>query len=109
MEVWPSDVGLRGQASNPPVLRWLKTVVVSDREKAHEMRQVGTRKTYQKMPGGGDPVGSRRGSVVKEQGGIETGDPESVSRMSLAGARVLARWCPACRRREPGLLLLHGT
>ena len=34
MEVWPSDVGLRGQASNHPVLRWLKTVVVSDRDKA---------------------------------------------------------------------------
>jgi hypothetical protein len=44
----PSDVGLRAQASKHPVLRWLKTVVVSDREKAHEMRQVGTRKTYQK-------------------------------------------------------------
>ena len=109
MEVWPSDVGLRGQASNPPVLRWLKTVVVSDREKAHEMRQVGTRKTYQKIPGGGDFAGSRRGSVVKEQGGIETGDPETVPRKNLAGARVLARWCPAWRRREPGLLLLHGT
>ncbi len=31
---WPSGVGLRGQAPNHPVLRWLKTVVVSDREKA---------------------------------------------------------------------------
>jgi hypothetical protein len=29
--------------------------------------------------------------------------------MSLAGARLLARWCPAFRRREPGLRLLHGT
>ena len=29
--------------------------------------------------------------------------------MSLAGARLLARWCPACRRRESGLRLLHGT
>jgi hypothetical protein len=29
------------------VLRWLKTVVVSDREKAHVRRQVGTKKTYQ--------------------------------------------------------------
>jgi hypothetical protein len=36
------------------VLRWLKTVVVSDREKAHMMRQVGTRKTFQK---------ARRGAV----------------------------------------------
>jgi hypothetical protein len=31
---WPSGVALRGEASNRPVLRWLKTVVVSDREKA---------------------------------------------------------------------------
>jgi len=29
--------------------------------------------------------------------------------MSLADTRVLARRCPACRRREPGLLLPHGT
>ena len=29
--------------------------------------------------------------------------------MSLAGARFLARRCPACRRREPGLRLLRGT
>ncbi len=29
--------------------------------------------------------------------------------MSLAGARRLARWCPAWRRREPGLRLLRGT
>ena len=27
------------------MLRWLKTVVVSDEEKAHAMRQVGVRKT----------------------------------------------------------------
>ena len=27
---WPSGVVLRGRASNHPVLRWLKTVVVSD-------------------------------------------------------------------------------
>jgi len=29
--------------------------------------------------------------------------------MSLADIRLLARWCPACRRREPGLRLPHGT
>jgi hypothetical protein len=28
---WPSGVVLRGRAPNDPVLRWLKTVVVSDR------------------------------------------------------------------------------
>ena len=31
---WPSGVVLRGKASNHPMLRWLKTVVVSDTEKA---------------------------------------------------------------------------
>ena len=29
-DCWPSGVGLRGWAPNHPVLRWLKTVVVSD-------------------------------------------------------------------------------
>ena len=29
--------------------------------------------------------------------------------MSLAATRLLARRCPACRRREPGLLLSRGT
>jgi hypothetical protein len=36
-----------GSLPNHPVLRWLKTVVVSDREKAYLIRQVGTRKTFQ--------------------------------------------------------------
>jgi hypothetical protein len=31
------------------VLRWLKTVVVSDTEKAHVMRQVGIRKTVRSL------------------------------------------------------------
>ena len=59
--LWPSSVGLRGQALNHPLLRWLKTVVVSEREKAHEMRQVGTRKTCQKRS-----VGETRRGVVVE-------------------------------------------
>ena len=37
-DCWPSSVGLRGQALNHPVLRWLKTVVVSDRDKARRDR-----------------------------------------------------------------------
>ena len=32
--LWPSGVALRGEASNHRMLRWLKTVVVSDPEKA---------------------------------------------------------------------------
>ncbi len=38
-----------GEASNHRVLRWLKTVVVSDTEKAHMMRQVGIRKTVRSL------------------------------------------------------------
>jgi hypothetical protein len=34
MKVWPFGVALRGEASNRLMLRWLKTVVVSDEEKA---------------------------------------------------------------------------
>lgn len=36
---------MRGEVSNRLMLRWLKTVVVSEEEKAQEMRQVGTGKT----------------------------------------------------------------
>jgi len=36
MKVWAFSVGLRGQALNHPELRWLKTVVVSVREKVGE-------------------------------------------------------------------------
>ncbi len=57
--MWPFGAALRGEASNRLMLRWLKTVVVSDEEKAHVMRQVGTRKTYQIMLGEGDLAGSR--------------------------------------------------
>src|SRR5258708_1465219 len=108
MKVWPFGVGLRGRASNHPELRWLKTVVVSVREKAHVMRQVGTRKTYQKRPVGVTWLG-----VVVEASkgwdGTEPGGSSLALGMSLAGGRVLARWCPAQRRGEPGLLHLHGT
>ena len=41
----PSEPPTRGEASNRHLLRWLKTVVVSEMEKAHMMRQVGIRKT----------------------------------------------------------------
>ena len=34
MKVWPFGAALRGEASNHHMLRWLKTVVVSDVEKA---------------------------------------------------------------------------
>ena len=42
---WPFGVVLRGTMSNHHMLRWLKTVVVSDVEKAAEEPSGGTRKT----------------------------------------------------------------
>ena len=45
MKAWPFGAALRGEAPNRRMQRWLKTVVVSDTEKAHMMRQVGTGKT----------------------------------------------------------------
>ena len=38
---WPFGAALRREASNRLMLRWLKTVVVSDEEKAPLRRQVG--------------------------------------------------------------------
>jgi hypothetical protein len=35
---WPFGVALRGEASNHLMLRWLKTVVVNDEEKARDPR-----------------------------------------------------------------------
>ena len=46
-DCWLSSVGVRGRALNHPELRWLKTVVVSVREKARKTCQVGTGKTFQ--------------------------------------------------------------
>ena len=40
---WPFGVALRREAPSRLMLRWLKTVVVSDEEKAHWMRQAGDR------------------------------------------------------------------
>ncbi len=77
---WPSGVGLRGQAPNRPVLRWLKTVVVSDREKAHQIASGG---------GQGDVPERLVTGVVVEASltvkvGIETGRQDD-SRDELGG------------------------
>ena len=48
--MWPFGVALRGEASNHLMLRWLKTFVVSDEEKAQVMRQVGIGKTSVSEP-----------------------------------------------------------
>ncbi len=50
MKVWPFGVALRREAPNRLMLRLLKTVVVSDEEKAPERRQVGTGKANASEP-----------------------------------------------------------
>ena len=42
---WPSGIVLWGMVPNHHVLRWLKTVVVSNMKKASVRRQVGIRET----------------------------------------------------------------
>lgn len=63
------------------------------------MRQEGIRKANASEP----PMKCRKAYM--------TSKPERLhgSGMSLVGARLLARWCPVCRRREPDLRLLYGT
>jgi len=58
-DCWPSSVGPRGQALNHPVLRWLKTVVVSDREKAHFDASGGDQEDVPEASGRGHPAGRR--------------------------------------------------
>jgi hypothetical protein len=61
MEVRPSGVALRGEAPNHLMLRWLKTVVVSDEEKASLEAS------------GGDQEDERCRSVENQLDGIKTG------------------------------------
>jgi hypothetical protein len=63
--LWPFGIALRGEVSNRLMLRWLKTVVVSDEEKAQAMRQVGIGKTSVS-----EPLVKRR----KNKDDIETGE-----------------------------------
>jgi hypothetical protein len=50
------------------MLRWLKTVVVSDEEKAHVMRQAGTRKTTAVRSVETLSDGIRTGALVRDPG-----------------------------------------
>lgn len=73
--------------------------MVSVEEKAHGMRQVGIGKASVSEP----LMTCRKMQLTSEPG------HSSSPGMSLAGARWLARRCPAWRRREPDLRLLRGT
>ena len=74
--------------SNHHVLRWLKTVVVSDVEKASVRRQVGIRKTFQNRPVRlvlGRASSFEASKPVEMTSKLRSG---SVLGMSLAAARV---------------------
>ena len=47
-DCWPFGVALRGEASSRLMLRWLKTVVVSDEEKARVIASGGDREGERK-------------------------------------------------------------
>jgi hypothetical protein len=66
--------------------------VVSDAEKAHRMRQVGIGKASVSS----SPRKCRNQFQLASKLGRARGP-----RMSLADTRLLARWCPACRRASP--------
>jgi hypothetical protein len=51
MKVWPFEVALQEEASNRLMLRWLKTVVVSDEEKAPVEVSGGDREGERKLSG----------------------------------------------------------
>jgi hypothetical protein len=89
----PSGVGPRGQTPNHPLLRWLKTVVVSEGEKARKTRQVGTGKTFQKPSAGQSAAGAllRRRDPFS---GIEIGGSWGALEISLADARVAGQAVP---------------
>src|SRR5438093_13578934 len=91
---WPFGVALRREAPNHLMLRWLKTVVVSDEEKA----SCGA--------SGGDREGERKRIVA------DVSKPTQLTSklgcfcylgFSLAGVRLLVRRLQACRRLELGM------
>jgi len=79
--LWPFGAALRGEASNHLMLRWPKTVVVNDEEKAPARCQVGIGKVSVS-----ESLLTCRNLETTSKPGCQC-DPG----MSLAGARLLAR------------------
>jgi hypothetical protein len=91
---WPSGVALRGEASNHPVLRWLKTVVVSDRETARRDRVRWGSGRRSRDARSGRP---ERAFAVEAPKAVEVASKPGISLvlgMSLAGARVPGQAVP---------------
>ena len=101
MKVWPFGAALRGRLQTATCCGSGNATVVSDVEKA--LLEVS----------GGDQEDERE-RITDDVSLFNFRwhqNREVLVRpgMSLAGARLLARWCPAWRRREPGLRLPRGT
>ena len=112
-DCWPFGVALRGVASNRLMLRWLMTVVVSDEEKAHVMRQVGIGKASVS-----EPLRKRRNnqddirtgefkSLRDEPGGCPligqaVSGVKAARARSAAPARNVGRRVPILHARAPG-------
>jgi hypothetical protein len=97
IEVWPSGVALRGEASNRPHLHWLKTVVENVVGKGAAVIASGAGRE------------DERWTRVLCRGRVETRELTSKPRppvclgMSLGATRLLPRWRPAYRQHEPDL------
>jgi hypothetical protein len=85
--LWPFGVALRGEASNHLMLRWLKTVVVSDEEKAHVDAS------------GGDQEGER------ERTAVEVSKPnQTASKLGRLGLlQDESGGCPCIGQMMPGM------
>jgi hypothetical protein len=95
MEVWPSSVGLRGQALNHPQVHWLKTVVLSVvGEVVARSRQVWVGE----MSDGREPsaVDVSKCEKTMSKPGMRSGPGRS-----LGVTRLLTRRHPAYRQHEP--------
>lgn len=93
--VWPSSVGLRGQALNRPLLHWLKTVVVSVVGKV----AAGSRQVWV-----GEMSDGRESSAVDVSKNCQMMSKPGLSLCpgrSLGVTRLLPRRHPAYRQHEP--------
>ena len=77
------------------MLRWLKTVVVSVQGEGALDASGGDQEDVPEAPVRGFGGACAVEASISRSAGIEIGGPEFSLEMSLAGARVLARRCPA--------------
>ena len=104
---WPSSVGLRGQALNRP-----GAALAEDRRgerpgrRRGVMRQVGTRKTFQKRSRGVSGWACAVEASISRSVGIEIGGPEFFSRDEPGGCPC---YWPGGARRRGGVILVCGS